>query len=407
MSGNLSQIDETNWSGTTRIVVLVLILGTAVWGIITLSSLVQSVVIAALLAYLLNPLVDWLIRRRGVSRSWAATIVFFLFLLVVIGVPAALGTVAVRQITRFQKDLLAALAEIEQWFIRPIDILGLHILPAELFGDLPTMIDNQVTAVVGDSLGILSTVTANLLWMTVVIVTLYYLLKDGPKIKPWLVNLVPPAYQPEIERLLNKVDHIWGKFLGVQVLLFVVFALLLIAGTLLVVWLFRSKLLEWSFLGFIGLLLAVYTAVQQIDNLWLRPQFMGRQLRLHPGVVFVGLVGALVFSGFLGVLVVVPLIATLKALGQYIHYKLLGLPPWPDLVVAEVADTPEPVQVDNEQGYGRMMTQAFTERVKNPLFRVLLIVPFIIISVGYFLVRIVSRLWRKMTTVEEDANIDF
>jgi predicted PurR-regulated permease PerM len=176
-------------------------------------------------------------------------------------------------------------------------------------------------------------------------VTLYYLLKDGPKIKPWLVKLAPPAYQPEIGRLLDRVDYIWGRFLGIQLLLFVIFALLMLLGTLLVVWLFRSGLLEWSFLGFVALLLAVYTAVQQVDNLWLRPQFLGRQLNLHPGIVFVGLVGALVISGFLGALVVVPLLATIKAIGQYVHHKLLGIPPWPELVVVE---EPEPSEDADE-----------------------------------------------------------
>ena len=52
--------------------------------------------------------------------------------------------------------------------------------------------------------------------------------------------------------------------------------------------------------------------------------------RLHPGVVFAGLVGALMISGFLGALVVVPLIATGKLVGNYVHRKMLGLPPWPD-----------------------------------------------------------------------------
>jgi len=396
MNENSFQFDDTTWSGTTRIVVLVLMLAAAVWGIVAVASLVESVIIAALLAYLLAPVVRWLMRYRKMSRSWAATIVFFLFLLIVIGVPAGLGTVAVRQVTRFQEDLLAALAEIEHWFLQPIEILGVRLLPETLFGDLPTMFDRQITTLMRDSLDILSTVTANLLWTTVVLVTLYYLLKDGPKIKPWLVNLAPPAYQPEIDRLLDKVDHIWGKFLGVQLLLFVIFALLLIAGTLLVVWLFRSGLLEWSFLGFFGLLLAVYTIIQQIDNLWLRPQFMGRQLRLHPGIVFIGLVGALVLSGFLGVLIVVPLIATVKAFGQYVHYKLLGVPPWPDLVIqSEIAAVPQPINEVSENRNGRLLGNRFIERTNNSPIHLLIVAVIFALSIMFVLARYLYRVWQR------------
>ena len=93
---------------------------------------------------------------------------------------------------------------------------------------------------------------------------------------------------------------------------------------------FRSGLLKWSFIGFILLLLLVYTLAQQVDNLWLRPQFLGKHLRLHPGVVFVGLIGALALSGVLGAFVIVPIIATMKMVGSYVHRKLLGLPPWPE-----------------------------------------------------------------------------
>jgi predicted PurR-regulated permease PerM len=316
-------------------------LGTAVFIIIVALPLFESLAIAALLGYLLDPVVRWLMRRWRMSRNLAAVITFFVFLLVIIGVPAWLGAFAVRQVRGFQVDLDAALAEIERWFTQSIEFLGFSVVPNDLIGDLPAMVGDLLVTLPDGSLSVLSTVTTNLLWSSVVIVTLYYLLKDGPKIKPWLVKLAPPAYQPEIGRLLDRVDYIWGRFLGIQLFLFIIFALLLLLGTLLVVWLFRSGLLEWSFLGFVALLLAVYTAVQQVDNLWLRPQFLGRQLNLHPGIVFVGLVGALVISGFLGALVVVPLLATIKAIGQYVHHKLLGIPPWPELVVGEEPEPPE------------------------------------------------------------------
>jgi len=337
MNETIQPLSKTTWSDRTRLLVLLLVLGAIIWGMIAFAPLVESIAIAALLAYLLEPIVSRLTRRRQLSRSWAAAIVFFLFLLIVIGIPAWLGTVAVQQIRLLQTDFQAAISEIERWYSQPIVILGFRFLPQNLLGDLPVFFGDLLAIIPGGSLNILSNVTANLLWSSVVIVTLYYLLKDGPQIKPWLVKLAPPAYQPEINYLLDKVNHIWGKFLGIQLVLFLVFALLLIGGTLLVVWLFRSGLLEWSFLGFVGLLLLVYTAIQQIDNLWLRPQFMGRQLRLHPGIVFVSLIGALVLSGFLGALIVVPLIATLKAVGRYVHCKLLGIPPWPGLVANDEA----------------------------------------------------------------------
>ena len=185
---------------------------------------------------------------------------------------------------------------------------------------------------------------------------------------------------------LDRVDHIWGKFLGIQLLLFVIFALLLLLGTLLVVWLFRSGLLEWSVLGFVGLLLAVYTAVQQVDNLWLRPQFLGRQLNLHPGIVFVGLVGALVLSGFLGALVIVPLMATAKAIGQYVHYKLLGVPPWPELVVVKETES-EGDGGKAKKGNGRFSIPKIKAATTAPMRKLLVVPASLLAGVFYALLR--------------------
>jgi predicted PurR-regulated permease PerM len=85
------------------------------------------------------------------------------------------------------------------------------------------------------------------------------------------------------------------------------------------------------------MLVIVYALVQQVDNLWLRPQLMGHRLRLHPAIVVLALIGALVLSGVLGAIIVVPMIASAKVVGIYLHRKLLGLPPWPAAIETESA----------------------------------------------------------------------
>jgi predicted PurR-regulated permease PerM len=320
--------------------VLAVLLVAGVWLAYVASPLLLSIGLAAILAYLLNPLVDRLTQRTRLPRSGAAAIVFTLVLLALIGIPVGVGTAVVNQIGDLGADLLAAITQIEEWLFQPVTILGFELNAQDYLDEFNQMITNALEIVPGGSFNILASVTTNLLWGTMVLVTLYYLLKDSPQIKPWLLHLVPEAHQPEFERLLDEVNRIWGRFMRIQLILFLILGVLMVLGTLLVVWLFRSGLLEWSFLGFVLLLLAVYTAVQQVDNLWLRPQFLGKQLHLHPGVAFVGLVGGLALSGFIGALVAVPLIATARVIGRYIHHKLLGIPPWPETAVEQ--ETTEP-----------------------------------------------------------------
>lgn len=321
---------NTNWSNTTRILIILLALGTVIALAVLMAPLVNALFIAAIIAYLLDPAVRFLVDRTHLERFQAANLVFFFTMVILFSIPAALGTVAFNWVGRLGTDFLTAAQEIQNWLFRPITILGFRLQPQDLLGQLQGLGSDLLATLPGGSLNILSTVTTNLVWALVVIVMSYYFLKDGPRVKPWLIQLLPAEHQPEIERLVDKVNWVWGKFMRIQILMFLLIFALMALGTLLIVGLFRFGLLRWSPLGFVVLVVLLYTAIQQLDNLWLRPQILGRQLHLHPGVVFAGLIGALMLSGLLGALVVVPLIATVKVVGRYVHRKLLGLPPWPD-----------------------------------------------------------------------------
>jgi predicted PurR-regulated permease PerM len=335
---------DTTWSSATRLLVISLTLVALAWLAVIANPLLQAVGIAALLGYLMDTAVLWMMRRLRMSRPWAAATVFILSLLLVIGIPAALGTAAYTQVQNLEADFITAVDEIETFLSRPVSAFGFTIDPQEFVGDLPSMTGDVLALLPRGSFDVLSSVTTNLLYAAAAVVAYYYFLRDGPKIMPWLVNLCPPAYDEELSRLVNEVDRIWGKFLRMQLLIFLILAVLAGIGTLLVVMLFRTGLLQWSFWVFIGLLLLVYTLIQQIDNFWLRPKFLGRQLRLHSGIVLIGMIGALALSGVLGALLVVPMIATAKVVGRYAHHKLLGLPPWPveEAELPGEASKPEP-----------------------------------------------------------------
>jgi predicted PurR-regulated permease PerM len=218
----------------------------------------------------------------------------------------------------------------QKWLYRPIIILGFDFSPRTLLSSVQNSLGSTLAGLPGGSMGVLSGITTNVLWAFTIIVSLYYLLKDGVKIKPWLVSLAPDNYQSEFDHLLSDLDTVWSLFLRVQLLIFLVLAILFIIGSAVSIWLYQMGWLPFSTLGLIVLLVIVYALIQQVDNLWLRPQLLGHQLRLHPGVVFVGLIGGLALSGVFGALVVVPLIASFKVIGHYIRCKLLDLPPWPE-----------------------------------------------------------------------------
>lgn len=328
-------VRETHWSSRTKIVVITAILLGAVLLIVYLNPLWNALVISALLAYLLDPVVRLLTRRTRLTRSLGAVLVYVVFILLLVGIPAALGTVIVQQFERIRAELGQVWEFLLLWVANPIDLLGFRFYPQVILDNLQQAAGNLLSILPEGSFNLITDVTSNILWGFIIFLGLFYFLRDGPAMVTWLVELTPAAYQADVQRLVDELNDVWSIFLRVQLLIFVVLAVLMSSGTFLVIWLFRSGLLAFSPLGFIVLLILVYTASQQVDNLWLRPQLMGQQLRLHPGLVFAALFAGLMVGGFLGALLIVPLIATVKVLGGYLYCMLLDLPPWPDDVPKE------------------------------------------------------------------------
>ncbi len=342
-------MNDSRWSYVTRVtVVLLCLLGMGAL-IVFAMPLVETLFITALIAYLLNPVVLWFMRRLHMRRALAALLVYVLVLLILASLPAMIGTMVYGVFQRWGNNLAEVLQAARTWLSQPILILGYDISPRLLLANLGETLGGAITSLPLDTLGILSDITTNVLWGLVILVSLYYFLKDGPKIKPWLVGLAPEAYQEEAARLIDDLDRVWSIFLRVQLLIFLVIAVVFLIGSAIVIWLYQLGWLPFSTIGLIVMLVVVYTLAQQVDNLWLRPQLMGHQLRLHPAVVFVGLIGALALSGVLGALVVVPLIASARVIARYIRCKLLDIPPWPDM--AEPALSSAQPQ-DQEGGQG-------------------------------------------------------
>lgn len=320
---------------TARFIFVAVVLAAVVAVLVVLWPLLPALSIAAVLAYFLDPLVGFLMRRFKLNRPWAVRLTFFLFLLALLTVPALVGTLAVNRVDDLFAAVQATLADLRQWLTRPITFLGFRLQPEQFVESFESLLRDTLADLPGTSLNVLSSVTTNLLWGVMALFALYYFLKDGPALKPWLVGLAPKGQRAELRHLVEEVDAVWSRFLRVQLIMFFVLGLLMALGTLIVIWIFRSGIIPWSPLAFILSLVVVYTLLQQVDNLYMRPHLLGRRLQLHPGVAFIGMTGGLMLGGFLTALFAVPFLATLKVLGYYVRCKLTGRPPWPEEVQQE------------------------------------------------------------------------
>jgi predicted PurR-regulated permease PerM len=234
------------------------------------------------------------------------------------------------------------------WLERPITFLGFTLNPQILLDYLQNAAGNAVSTIPLVSGGFFGGVTENLIWTLVVLVSLYYFLRDGRLIRVGMLRRIPYRYRAEITALWQQIDEVWRIFLRAQLLIFFILGLLIIASTSLIIWLFRSGHLPLSPVGLILLLIGVYTAIQQVDNLWLRPQLMGQTLELHPGLVIVSLLAALVLTGLLGALLIVPILATGKVIGRHLYDRFVPQ--------EEAADSKKAAPQPNEEPNNNLWT---------------------------------------------------
>lgn len=345
------------WSALTKYVVLALSLAALLAFARFAAPLLGPLAIAALLAFILAAPTDKLAARLRVPRDSAALIVYLIFLAALIALPSFLAPPLIKQILNLSTDLLAADREIEEFLRQPLAFGGVTLAPAF---HLTQAIEDALQAFIGrassGAFNFLGAVGSNLAWLLVVLVATYYFLKDGGRLFDWLVSWLPQSHHADARAFIAEMNRIWGVFLRGQITLAFFIAFMtslsmaavglrgalgigLLAGALdvipsvgpmvagivavLVALVFGSSYLGVSAPLFALLVAVIFLVIQQIENIWLRPHIMGQSLRMHPAVVFVGVVGALALSGVLAALVVIPLMATVGVLGRYIYEKIV------------------------------------------------------------------------------------
>lgn len=360
---------ETRWTSTTKLLVLICFLIVGAWVLLQFSQIIPPLLIAFILAYLLKPPTDWLVRRTGWPRGLAIIVLFILLLAILIVTPILATSSLASIISSIQLDT----SGLEPLFndlngqvfqLGPIQING-SVIADQLVQGLQAVI----TPFASGAFQFVSGIASSLFWILFVIVAIFWLLKDSYKLEGWIIEHISPSYRQEFNHLLAEMGVIWGSFFRGELVLAIVMGALVgttmwILGlpNILLLALFSAfgefvptigpvvaaipAILMAVFTGsswlnlnpiLFGLIVAIiYTLIFQFEQLYLLPRIVGRRVKLHPAVVFVGTIIGATQIGLLGVLIAAPVIATARLFGGYIYRKMLDIEPFASLPGAEV-----------------------------------------------------------------------
>ena len=327
-----------------------LIIGFVVLGWIVLAYMahVLAPILAALgIAYLLNPLADAL-TRRGMSRPIAAGLLLVGFItLIVVGIMFAIPRIS-EQIGEFIQDLPRFLHNLSDWLDARLGITlpedWMQWLRSEdakkMFGSAQGPMRELATAAALGAFSVLGVLAEMLL----VPVFAFYFLADWPNLIRRIDHMVPPRRRATVRELARQIDGVVSNWVRGQAIVTSILAVLyaicfsivgmplsvpigLLVGALTVIPFVGTAvgagiaaivtLGSGSDMQTLALVGGVIVVLHLVEAAILTPKIVGHRVGLSESGALLAVVAGGKLLGFVGVVLAVPIAATVAVLVRY------------------------------------------------------------------------------------------
>jgi len=329
------------------------------WLLYLLAPILTPFLVAALLAYVWDPVVDRLELWR-IPRTLGVVLVYLVLTLLFLVVVLVLTPILQEQLATFASKLPGYLDWIENnlapWLATQFGVdpatLELSQLKQQLVAHWKEVSSwiKPVTAYVTRSSVSVALWLVNLVLVPVVT---FYLLRDWDLLVARIHGLLPRSWQQRAGMLARETDEVLGSFLRGQLVVMLVLGTIYGVGLWLVgldlalpIGMLSGLVSFVPYLGFIvGIVtagvaallqfkelipllwvLAVFGIGQLLEGMVLTPRLVGERVGLHPvAVIFAVMAGGQLF-GFFGVLLAIPAAAAIAVWLRHLHGHLQGGP---------------------------------------------------------------------------------
>jgi len=367
-------LSSTQWTPGTKRAILItclILIGLAIW---QFSIVLAPLVVAVIIAFLLNPVLNWLTERTSLKRGLAAPIVYIIFLIVLALIPTLGGPLIIQQVGQLDIDVQQVADQVNEAMDYQVVLGGVTVNMTSLVEPITGSLDQIFSPLATWAANLAVEIAGGFIWAIFIMVVGFYFLLDANRFTEWVDSWIPLAYQEEFNQLRHQIDQVWrayfvgqvtlaiivGTIIGVStaalgirsaILLGIVAALLELipnwgfglSGTVGVIFAFfqGSSYLPLPAWAFALLIAGFYFIMWQVDTNYLIPRIIGQRLKLPPAVVIVGIIAGAAVGGALGLLLAAPIIATIRVLSSYLYRRLLDLEPY---VLDRPLPPPEPIE---------------------------------------------------------------
>ncbi|MDO8719946.1 MAG: AI-2E family transporter [Polaromonas sp.] len=327
-----------------------------------LGPVLTPFMVAAVLAYVLTPVVDKLdtMGRGRLPRVLAVLLVETLFILALLSVMLLVVPIFAKELPLLREQLPVLAARLNDslgpWLAQFGVKLSLDVesIKAFVLKYLNANFEDAFGSVMS-SLKLGGSVALTIVGNVVLIpVALFFLLNDWSGFVARAVELVPPKMRASFDSFTQEADKVLGQYLRGQLLVMGVLAIYFSVALAMFgfdlavpVGVFTGLAFFIPYLGFgLGLILAllagllqfgslyavlvvagVYGAGQLVESIYLTPRLVGERIGLHPLAVIFALLAFGQLFGFLGLLIALPASAVLlvgirRVRGSYLASRL-------------------------------------------------------------------------------------
>lgn len=338
-----------------RLFISLLLIGTGIYLIYILRSVLLPFLVAWLIAYLLNPIVRFIQTRLRLKKRFVAVLITFTLLIGLLTL-LFIGITPLVENELFQINTLISTYDLQSFTVNGIPMSVHDFIAKNIdFDSLRNVLSKEsasetIRYLIPTLENIVSNSISFIFGFTVVFIIILYLifiLLDYDKINKLWMDLIPHRHRAFVSKLTVDMERSMNTYFRHQALICVIVAVLfavgfqiiglplaIVLGILIgllhmipymhIISIVPATLLCWlkvsqtgeSFWTLIGLVFLLYLIIQCIIDIVLVPRIMGKAMGLNPAIILLSLSIWGSFMGIAGMIIAIPLTTLLLSYYQ-------------------------------------------------------------------------------------------
>jgi len=321
--------------------------------IVILSSVLAPVIIAIVMYYLFNPVVNWL-EKHKMKRIWGIILLYLAIIALLTGLIVLIVPVIQAQVTSFVEDFPGYVDTLSnkfnQWSAYSIFEPTINSATKwfyEFIRDVPgNIVDNLSTTADGIS-NVVTSVSKVVITLVIFPIFSFFLLKDDKKFINYTIKIVPPKFRSDFITVFTNINDQVASYIKGQLIVSICIGFLMYIGFVIIglnhaviIALVAAVTCIVPYIGpaiafipaliiavihspfMLFKLLVVWIVVQTLEGQFVSPNIMGKSLNIHPLTIIIVLLVMGELLGVVGLIFGIPMYAIIKVVVSFIFQKM-------------------------------------------------------------------------------------